>query len=369
MSTRDDLHRLAEARPAILDHTHLVMDAAQEEHVLAQILHSPGPAARKSRRRAARLPHRGGIIATLAAAVTAGVAVAATLVAANIGHLGAPGPAAGSPGRLGTPGTGTGHPASSTPVIEADMLAQRTALAVSAASKDIEYTWVTYAAGTAGKVSTLQLWTYGLLTRESTTTADGTPVMRMSGVIAGSTRYRRFIDYASRTWQEDSIPAIEVGRLPANWITTAVRMLINGALGPAQVQHDPQAESPIVRDGTLPDGERVVAATSKPWIYKGAHGATPVGGGTPVAPPLPLPELANPEFIPAQTGPPLTVHTTVVIDASTYLPLQVTLTATDGRVIESQSFSWLPPTAANLAPLEAQVPVPAGFTQTGEAAH
>lgn len=349
MSTRDDLHRLAEARPAILDHTHLVMDAAQEEHVLAQILHSPGPAARKSRRRAARLPHRPAIIATLAAAVAA----AATLVAVNIGHPGAPGLAAGSPGHLGTPGAGTGHPAGSTPVIDADMLTRRTTLAVSAASKDIEYTRVTYAAGTAGRVATLQLWTYGLLTREYTTTADGSPDMKMSGVIAGSTRYRRFIDYASRTWQEDSIPAIEVGRLPANWITAAVRLMINGAPGRAQVHHDPQAESRVVvRDGTLPDGERVVTATSKPWTY---------GDGAPV----PLPHLANPEFTPAQSSPPLTVHTTVVIDASTYLPLQVTLTTTDGRVIEYQSFSWLPPTGANLAPLKTQVPVPAGFTQTG----
>jgi hypothetical protein len=356
MSTRDDLHRLAEARPAILDHTHLVIDAAQEEQLLAQILHSAGPAARKSRRRAARGPHRPAIIATLAAAVTAGVAVAATLVAANIGHLGAPGLAAGGPGHLATPETGTGRTESSTPVIEADMLEQRTALAVGAASKDIEYTRVTYATGTAGKVSTLQLWTYGLLTQEYTTSADGSPDMKMSGVIAGSTRYRRFIDYKSRTWQEDSIPATEVGRPPA------VQLIINGAPGP-------QAEGTIIGDGTLPDGERVITATGKPWTYDGAHGATPVGGGTPVSSPVPLPELASPEFIPPQSGPPLTVHTTVVIDASTYLPVQVILTATDGRVIESQSFSWLPPTAANLAPLETQVPIPAGFTQAGEVGH
>src|SRR5262249_8993844 len=170
MSTRDDIHRLAEARPAILDHTHLVMDATQEEHVLAQILHSPAdPAARKSRRRAARLPRRPAMIATLAA----GVAAAATLLAVTIGHAVATSPAAGSPGHLGTTASGTGRPAGSTPVMDAHMLAQRTALAVSASSKDIEYTQVTYAAGTFGKVATMQLWTYGLLTREYTTTADG----------------------------------------------------------------------------------------------------------------------------------------------------------------------------------------------------
>lgn len=365
MSSRDDLHRLAEARPAILDHTHLVMDAAQEERVLAEILLSPRPAPRTSRRRAPHLPHRPATIASLAAAVTAGVAVAATLVAGNIGHLGVPGPAAGSHGQPGTRRTGTGHPAKGSPVIDANLLAQRTTLAVTAASQDIEYTRVTYAVGTAGQVATLQLWTYGLLTQEYATTADGSPDMRMSGVVIGSTRYRRFIDYASRTWQEDSIPASEVGQLPANWISVKVRQMINGAAGPAQVQHEPEADRPSVRYGTLPDGERVVIATSQPWTYEGAHGATPIGGGTPVPPPLPLPELANPEFIPPQTGPPLAVRTTVVIDASTYLPLQVILTATDGRVIESQSFAWLPATAANLAPLEAQVPVPPGFTQTG----
>jgi hypothetical protein len=360
MSTRDDLHRLAEARPAILDHTHLVMDAAQEEHVLAQILHSPGPAARKSRRRAARLPRRPAIIATLAA----GVAAAATLVAVNTGHPGAPGPAAGSPGHPGTPGTGTGHPAGSTPVLDADMLAQRTVLAVSAASKDIEYTRVTYAAGTAGNnVATMQLWTYGLLAREYMTTADGSPVEKVSAVVADGIHYRRFIEYDRRAWQEDSIPASEVGMPPLSRIITAVRRMIDGVPGSVGV-HDRQAESPVVRDGTLPDGERVVTATSKPWTYGGAHGVTPVGGGALVAQAVPLPELAFPESIPAQSGPPLTVHTTVVIDASTYLPLQVTLTTADGRVIESQSFSWLPPTAANLAPLKAQVPVPAGFTQT-----
>lgn len=365
MSTRDDLHRLAEARPAILGQTHLVMDAAQEERVLAQILRSPGPAARKSRRQAARLPRRPAIIATLAAAVAAGVAATATLVAVNTGLPGARGPAAGSPGHLGAPGTGTGHPpASSTPVIDVDTLTQRTALAVSAASKDIEYTKVTYAAGTAGKVATLQLWTYGKLTREYAATADGSPDTRMSGVVVGGIRYRRFIDYASRTWQEDSIPASEFGQLPADWITTAVRRMINGASGSARAHHDPQAET-VIRAGTLPGGERVITATGKPWTYRGADGATPVGGGAPVAPAVPLPELASPEFIPSQSGPPLTVHTTVVIDASTYLPLQVTLTTTDGRVIESQSFSWLPPTAANLTPLKAQVPVPAGFTQAG----
>jgi hypothetical protein len=350
MSTRDDLHRLAEARPAILDHTHLVMDAAQEEHVLAQILYSPGPAARKPRRRAARLPHRPAIIATLAA----GVAAAATLVAVNTGHPGAPGPAAGSPGHPGTPGTGTGHPAGSTPVLDADMLAQRTVLAVSAASKDIEYTRVTYAAGTAGNnVATMQLWTYGLLAREYMTTADGSPVEKVSAVVADGIHYRRFIEYDRRAWQEDSIPASEVGMPPLSRIITAVRRMIDGVPGSVGV-HDRQAESPVVRDGTLPDGERVITVTGMPRTYDGAPGGQAV----------PLPELAFPESIPAQSGPPLTVHTTVVIDASTYLPLQVTLTTADGRVIESQSFSWLPPTAANLAPLKAQVPVPAGFTQT-----
>jgi hypothetical protein len=349
MSTRDDLHRLAEARPAILDHTHLVMDAAQEEHVLAQILHSPGPAARKSRRRAARLPHRPAIIATLAA----GVAAAATLVAVNTGHPGAPGPAAGNPGHLGTPGTGTGHPAGRTPVLDADMLAQRTVLAVSAASKDIEYTRVTYAAGTAGNnVATMQLWTYGLLAREYMTTADGSPVEKVSAVVADGIHYRRFIEYDRRAWQEDSIPASEVGMPPLSRIITAVRRMIDGVPGSVGV-HDRQAESPVVRDGTLPDGERVITVTGMPRTYDGAPGGQAV----------PLPELAFPESIPAQSGPPLTVHTTVVIDASTYLPLQVTLTTADGRVIESQSFSWLPPTAANLAPLKAQVPVPAGFVR------
>jgi hypothetical protein len=104
----------------------------------------------------------------------------------------------------------------------------------------------------------------------------------------------------------------------------------------------------VIRDVTLPDGTRAIEVTR-----------TYQQGGA-----VPLPELANAEIVPAWSVPHSVIRRTVWIDAATYLPFKVTVTALDGTVIESQSLSWLPPTTANLAPLQTQVSVPPGFTQT-----
>jgi hypothetical protein len=323
MSARTDPHpdldRLADARPAIASHAYLLVDRSEEDRILGQILNSTRPSASRPRRRVVRFPVRATLLAVSAAAVAA-----ASLVAVNVTarHTSASRPVA--------------SPATSTPpVIDAATLAHRTTLAVSAAQKDVEYTQVSYAAGTAGGVATLQLWTCGPLAREYLFGANGTPNEKMSAVVIDGSRYRRFIDYTSRTWGEDSIAIGQwgpYGDSPADTVSRVEAMMFN--------------RESVIRDVTLPDGTRAIEVTR---TYQHI---------------VPLPELVGPEVIPAWSGPHSVMRSTVWIDAATYLPFKVTVATLNGTVIESQSLSWLPPTTANLAPLQAQVPVPAGFTQT-----
>jgi hypothetical protein len=319
---RRDLDRLTDARPAIASHSYLLVDRSEEDRILGQILSSPSPSASRPQRRVVRFPVR----ATLIALSTAAMAAAASLVAVNVtaGHTSASRPVA-------SPAT------SNPPVIDAATLAHRTTLAVSAAEKDIEYTQVSYATGTAGGVATLQLWTYGPLTREYLLAANGTPNEKMSGVVIDGSRYRRFIDYPSQTWCEDSIAIGQYGQLPVGSLNRDVTMTLTH-------------HGNVIRDVTLPDGTRAIQVTR---TYQDGHMAG-------------LPEFANPEVMPALSAPHSVIRKTVWIDAATYLPFKLTLTAFNGTVIESQSLSWLPPTTANLAPLplHTQVPVPPGFTQT-----
>jgi hypothetical protein len=340
MNARDDLHRLAQARPPILDHTHLALDVAAGERVLTQILDSPPPARRTPR--GARLARRPSVIVGLAT-VTAAVAALAAV----------------TDGRPGAPVVATGSPRTGTAVIGAQVLAHRTALALSAAGGDIEYDQITYAPGSAGKTASIRDSIYGLFDREYMTAEDGSPIYTLSGIVSGGNRYRRGLDYGSRTWSESSIPASQVGDISVKMITDSLRTFINGGLTKADGK--PMSSGDVIKDGTLPDGTRVITVTSGPWTF---HGPPAAGQGARV------PMLAELETIPAATGAPRTVHTTVVIDASTYLPLQETVTTADGRSIISQKISWLPPTAANLAPLKAPlVSVPAGFTKTDDLDH
>jgi hypothetical protein len=322
---RHDLDRLADARPAIASHAYLLVDRSEEDRILGQILNSTRPSASRPRRRVVRFPVRATLIAVSAAAVAA----AASLVAVNVtaGHTSASRPVA--------------SPATSTPpVIDAATLAHRTTLAVSAAQKDIEYTQVSYAAGTAGGVATLQLWTRGPLAREYLFAANGTPIEKDSAVVIDGSRYRRFIDYTNRTWSEDSIAIGQwgpYGDSPADTVSRVEATMLN--------------RESVIRDVTLPDGTRAIEVTR---TYQHI---------------VLLPEFAGAESIPAWSAPHSVIRSTVWIDAATYLPFKVTVAALNGTVLQSQSLSWQPPTTANLAPLQAQVPVPAGFTQTPQVAN
>jgi hypothetical protein len=81
----------------------------------------------------------------------------------------------------------------------------------------------------------------------------------------------------------------------------------------------------------------------------------------------PLPIFTNSEAIPAATIGSVLAET-VWINAATHLPVRAVLNASDGRVLASQTFSWLTPDQANLAQL-IPAPVPAGFRQAQPAAH
>jgi hypothetical protein len=350
MSGRNELARLAAARPALLDHTEQIVDADLEHRIFRHIV-SSGPlgdapfVARRRRGRAGSL--------RLAAAVIAGAAAATLAVFAGVRGPGAPGQHdAGS-------GSAVGGAARPGRVISARTMADRTITALAASSRaDIMYSRTVFASGVAGSTATIEDWSYGISERTRWFSPRGSLTFDGSAVVSHGLRVRRFVDYTSRTWQQDSIAAAHYG--PGPGLSEEVDGLLG--VGPSGrhfaplpgLRHRPPAPRNVISIVNV-NGRRMFQVLIR-WTAQSF-----------MAEPWPLPMFVNSMVDPGSTVGRVSSEA-VWIDAATYLPVRVAVTAPGGRVLMSQTLAWLPRDRANLAELT-PAPVPAGFRETQELAH
>jgi hypothetical protein len=315
-----NIERLTVARPAILDHTHLVVDPAEEDRILADILASerdPSPARAPLLSRLPLATRSPVVTATMAAAIA--ITVAAGVLAASGAFTERP----------AAPGHAT---------IDAQALAYRTATAVGrAVSEEIEYVQATYTPAEAG-FAAIDVWQYGGSTQEYAFTASGAPISKDSVITSNGTVHVRSIDYRSRTWREVSAVAVKT---TAGDVASQVRDLL-------------KLPGSTVEDVTLPNGDRGFRVTSPPWTFNQV--LNPDGPTQ-----QPLAYTSNTVWIPGTVGAPAQVRTTTLIDATTYLPVRMTIADRNGKVINAATYTWLAPTPANLAVVTHPVPIPAGF--------
>jgi hypothetical protein len=349
MSGRNELARLAAARPVILDHTERIVDADLENRIFRHIVSSGslGDAPFVARRRRGRA---GSF--RLAAAVIAGAAAATLAVFAGVRGTGAAGrhDAGSDPVVGGAAGPGR--------VISARTMADRTITALAATSRtDIMYSRTVFASGVAGSTATIEDWSYGISERTRWFSPRGSLTFDGSAVVSHGLRVRRFVDYPSRTWQQDSIAAARYGRGPG------LSEDVDGLLGVEPrvrhfvqlpgLPHRPPPRNVITIVNV--NGRRMFQVLIR-WSVRSFMGE-----------PWPLPMFVNSMADPASTV--VRVSSEAVwIDAATYLPVRVAVTGPGGRVLMSQTLAWLPRNRANLAELT-PAPVPAGFRETQELAH
>lgn len=330
MTVRTELDRFAAARPALLDHTELVVDAAQEDQILRQILESAVPAgdaasgAESAHRAVTLLPARSGHRPRRLGIAAAGAAAAAVA----IGVLAGTGTLSGAPGKARG--------------ISIVTLAYRTAAATSGASQtDVLYSQVVYSGGTDAADASVQEWDFGISTREKSFSAQGGLTYDSSAVVSDGLRDRRFVDYADRNWSQDSIPVSQYGA------GTSIASQVKSMLGtPGQTVTQVEV-----------GGTRMFEVT---WQWQ-APAANAAGG------PFPIPMFTSSNYLPAMTynG---AATTRIWIDAATYLPVRAVMSLPGGQVLASQAFSWLPPGPASLTELTPAT-VPAGFSEVAEPAH
>lgn len=346
MSAHTDLDRLAAARPAWLDHTELVIDSHVEELMLRQVLASsrrartrgagPRPAARW-----ARLPRSRRLTVTAVAGVAA--VTAAASVTAGLGGFGHT-----SGAHAVTAGRGQ--------VITVSDIARRTVAAATAATESgIVGSRTQYAPGTAGSAAVINDWSYGMEVRATWYNAHGARTEDDSAVVTDGSRDRRFVDYETRTWQQDSFPAAQYHEFPG-----AISSEVDELLGlPAGTQ---PGSSPSASNGAGGRITRVQADGRALYQVTIRYRAGALEND-----PWPLPMFTNLEALPNSTVAGVAVET-VWIDATTFLPVQVRMTTPGGRFMVSESLTWLTPSRANLG-VFSPAPIPAGFHYTQEAAH
>jgi hypothetical protein len=365
MPERTELDRLAAARPPLLDRTELVIDSAAEEQILRQIL-GTAPGSRRRRTaaaRPARHAHDGRSIrrdwlqavhrpvtAIAAAAAVVAVAGAAVLVRSVVDHQ-------NSPGR-----TAVARPAAAAARLPSPrIMAARAEAAVAAVSRTgILYVRTTYMPGsTVDGTAFLETWTSGTSDREKLFSAAGGLLSDVSAVIADGQRVRRFVDYRTRTWQTDSIALRQFGADPFASYTIAEMF------GPMQT-----VKLPKVPGNNGPDDPRrtitAVTIQGKPMILVTFIYPRPFGGSGAGEV---LPVLGSKEELPATAGNADAAATKMIwIDATSYLPVRAEIATATGRLLGSETYTWLSDSAANRA-LLAPAPVPAGFRLTQDPAH
>lgn len=342
MSARTELDHLVAARPALLDHTERVVDAEQENRILRQILCSARPAGAPSAARVrpgrTRSPRLATAVVTGAAAALAATGVLAGTGAFRDGSAGSaarPGGAA-RPGSAARPG---GAVAGQVNVISARTLADRTVTAVTGVSRtDILYTRTVFAHRSAGSTAALDEWDRGISVREKLFNAQGSLTDDVSAVVSDGKRDRRFVNYPSKTWTKDSIQADHYGA------SSGVRATVDELL---EVQRAGNQGPRSVITLVTVNGKRMFKVTDELAADRGGIS--------------PLPRFTDSQEFPSSTIGKAFAET-VWIDRATRLPVRVILTASGGRVLASETLTWLAPDQANLAEL-IPAPIPAGFRQ------
>jgi hypothetical protein len=381
MSARTELDRLAAARPPALNHTEWIVSPSAEDAILRQILSttqvaadrrppasrppasrppasrppaSRPPASRHpaSRHPAGRSRSRRPLIGLIAAAAVIAVAGGGALARSALAHPSAPGR------------PGSGHRISRPDRLPADqVMAGLVERAVDAACRtDILYVRTVYAAGTTvGGITVMASWTKGVSDREKLFGTGGTMLDDVSAVISHRMRVRRFVDYSSRTWQTDSIALSQYGAggPPGQRIG---QILAPHSLRPKAYVRVRGTGSPDIPSRTITavtvHGRRMILVTfSYPRPLPGNGG------------PDFVPLLGSTEMLPAGPGRRNSVIAEQIwISATSYLPVRAVFTGAGGRVLGTETYAWLSPSAKNRAVLS-PAPVPAGFRLTAELAH
>jgi hypothetical protein len=349
MSRRPELDRLAAARPPLLDHSELVVDADEEDRMFRQILSTSRPVAGSARtwrrssrtgagRQGAARRHSPrlviGVLAALAA--TAGGVAAATSLPGSA-RSGAAGAGSAPAGQAGAHRGAAGAHA---PIISAETVADRTAAAVtSAVRKDILYTRTQYArdAGVPWYMATIREWSHGVWAREQSFSRRGALTEDASAVVQDGQRVRRFVDYTTKTWQYDTIPVASYGPGPS------VRQKVSILLGHLADARETRSITQLTVQGRP---EYQVRFTWPAMRYETRDGWTQ--------------QFTQPMFLPGVRGGQASTGATVWLDAATYLPVRVTVNGPAGRVLAVEGLSWLPPGRASRAELR-PAPVPADF--------
>ncbi len=339
MNAQPSLDRLAAARPAILDNTELVVDAAQEDQILSQIMESAI---------AAGTPYAAGTVHGLASRPRrprVAIAVAAAVTAAAAGAL------AGTGALHGMPGTAPGSPGKAH-VISLTTLTNRTAAASSGASlADMLYSQVTYARGSVvPETAAIEEWHLGKSSREKWFSAQGGLTFDSSNVASGGQAVYRAVDYTDRTWQTDTYTVDPAAPPQDGSFADLVRDQFEMTNPKPLITRVEMNGRPMFRlTWQLP------AAASAPVADQGGRGM------------MPLPMFTYSDSVPGEMYAGAAVET-FLVDADTYLPVQAEMTTPAGQVIALQTLAWQTPDAANLAELTTAA-VPPGFTETAMAGH
>jgi hypothetical protein len=351
MSARTELDRLAAARLPVLNHTEWIVSPSAEDAILRQILGTTqvatGGRPPASRHPAGRSRSRRPLIGLIAAAAVLAVAGGGALARSALAH----------PSAAGRPGSG--HRISRRDSLPADQVMARLAeRAVDAACRtDILYVRTVYAGGTTvGGITVMASWTKGVSDREKLFGTGGTMLDDVSAVISHRMRVRRFVDYSSRTWQTDSIALSQYGA------GGPPGQRIGQLLAPHSLR--PKAYVRVRGTGSPDIPSRTITAVT-------VHGRRMILVRFSWPRPMPVfaPLLGSTEMLPAAAGRGSSVIAEQIwISATSYLPVRAVLTGSGGRVLGTETYAWLSPSAENRAVLH-PAPVPAGFRLTAELAH
>jgi hypothetical protein len=336
MSSRTEIDRLAAARPEILGQTECVVNAAEEEHLLEQILHSSPPlgssqqpvvitggSGARDRRRARRAPR-----ATVAALAATAVAVGATLV--GIGVF-----------------SGSARPNGQDITLTAQTVVNRTAAALGRVSNDIIYSHTTAknSAAAGAPVGTYHdEWRYGDRVREEAFSPSGSLLAAASAKVwfanepeLGS---QLFVDYTTRTWYP--VPGSAHGRLDNGSFASELSRYMKWELSVGALK--------VIGSGVI-NGRPAIKMSDTVYQDKAAESLFMFG---------PRPCTPAPGSSQCNTHAPRPAALTTWIDRKTYLPIMDAIVTSGGTSLFTTSYRWLMPTAANMAEVRA-LSIPAGF--------
>lgn len=227
-------------------------------------------------------------------------------------------------------------------------VADQTSRAMTTAYADMLETVSTTETDASGTtLSTADVWGYDGQRRVETFDASGSPILDVGLSYVGDTRTTTLVNYPTQKYVERQVtlPGVPsaLGEVdPAQQIRQELADGVLTVVGPTQLN----GASTIELESAAPQG------TQTPAIAHVDFGLA-TGG---VAPALMATKLLLLDRFPVALA---LGSIRIWVDPVTYLPVQRTLTTTDGLTLTS-TFTWTSPTASSLANLT--VPIPSGFT-------